>query len=268
MRNNSTIYDLRQLKKIFFFSCLLLYTFYGFAQKEVPLLTKIVTDNAAIFTDTEVAVLTDKLTTFETETTTQIVVLTITSLRRETIEGYALDVFNKNKLGQKNVDNGILILFSKLDKKVRIEVGYGLESTITDALASRIIRHIMIPNFKEKQYFKGINEASNKIIELINNPELIEGFLSHTEEREESESGVTVAGRILGALFMTPLFFLFFIFGYNMLVARKDKKKKIGIKNIYKTNREKLLIILFSGFFIVAYFITFFSGLFGALFIV
>jgi len=194
MKNSSIAYDSLPLKKLFFFTFFLVYTLSVFAQLETPILNKIVTDNASIFTDAEENSLTQKLTDFETKTTTQIVVLTINSLQGETIEGYALDVFNKNKLGQKNVDNGILILFSNFDRDVRIEVGYGLEAIITDALASRIIRQIMIPRFKEQQYFEGINEATSKIIELINNPELIEEFLA------KKENNVSILGRLFGSI--------------------------------------------------------------------
>ncbi len=250
------------MKKNIFFIFFLCYTFTSFGQKEAPILTEIVTDNARIFTDNEEVFLRKKLTDFEAKTTTQIVILTITSLEGETIEGYALEVFDKNNLGQKNVDNGILILFSRHDKEVRIEVGYGLESTITDALASRIIREIMIPNFKKEQYFEGINEGTNKIIELINNPELIEEFIANTDKKE---GGVTLFGRIFGVVFLTPIFFLLFIFGYNKIIVRNNKSKKISIKKMYKKNRERFLIILFSGLLLVAFFPLFFYQFFGVL---
>ncbi len=141
-----------------------------------PLLTDIVTDKANIFTPTELTALREKLKRFETATANQLVIVTIKSLNDESIESYALEVFNRNKLGQKNIDNGILILFSDADKKVRIEVGYGLEGLLTDVTSSRIIHDIMIPAFKNKQYYEGINLATDKIIELINNPTLGEEF--------------------------------------------------------------------------------------------
>jgi len=141
-----------------------------------PVLTEIVTDNANIFTSNELHLLRKKLKQFEVETSNQLVVVTIESLEGESIESFALEVFNRNKLGQKDIDNGILILFSKVDRKVRIEVGYGLEHVLTDITSHRIIQDIMIPEFKNEKYFKGIDLATEKIIEFIGNPELLEEF--------------------------------------------------------------------------------------------
>ena len=151
------------------------------AQQKHPKLTEIVTDNAKIFTPLQFEGLRSKLYQFEAETTNQLVILTIDELDGETIEQYALEVFNQNRLGQEGKDNGILILFSKLDKEVRIEVGYGLEPYITDAVASRIIRNTMIPRFKEEDYFGGLDEATDQIIEFLNNPEALDEFKAEIE---------------------------------------------------------------------------------------
>jgi uncharacterized protein len=137
------------------FYVLLWFSGFCWGQDPYPQLTEIVTDNANIFTSEELQGLRTKLIQFEDETTNQVVVLTINDLGYETIEEYANGVFNRNKLGQAGKDNGILILFSKNDREVRIEVGYGLESYITDAVASRIIRNTMIPKFKEEAYLPG-----------------------------------------------------------------------------------------------------------------
>ncbi len=154
------------------------------AQKKVPILTEIVTDNAKIFTESELDVLRTKLYQFESETTNQLVIFTINELGNETIEQYALNVFNQNKLGQAGKDNGILILFSKLDRKVRIEVGYGLESYITDAVASRIIRNTMIPKFKEEDYFSGLDLATDQIIKFLLDPGALEEFKEEMDSEE------------------------------------------------------------------------------------
>ncbi|GLU43568.1 hypothetical protein Musp01_11920 [Muricauda sp. NBRC 101325] len=155
------------------------------AQQEYPKLTQIVTDNAGIFTQEQLAGLRSKLTQFETETTNQLVVLTIEELGNETIEGYANKTFNQNGLGQAEKDNGILILFAELDREVRIEVGYGLEPYITDAVASRIIRNTMIPYFKDEQYFEGIDMATNQIITFLSDPEALEEFKAEMESEDD-----------------------------------------------------------------------------------
>lgn len=249
---------------IFFFYC---FNFY--AQKETSILKEIVTDNAHIFSISEKESLEKKLTTFEKETSNQIVVVTINSLDGETIEGYALNVFNKNKLGQKNADNGILILFSDLDKEVRIEVGYGLEPIITDALSSRIIREIMIPNFKNNQKFKGIDEASSKLITLINDPKLIEEFTRNSNNSQETEpSKVTFLGRIFGVLFLTPIMFLLGIFGYNKTIAKNDIYKKVNVKSLYKKDKVIFFSVLLLGALIIGFLMSFFLQIFFILFIV
>jgi len=252
-RYNVFIKHLKQLNIIF---CFLMFSVFSFAQKEATILNEIVTDNAGIFSISEKENLKEKLTNYKNKTTSQIVVLTIYSLEGETIESYALKVFKKNKLGQKNVDNGILILFSKFDKKVRIEVGYGLEPIITDVLASRIIREIMIPNFKEENYYKGINEGATKIIELINDPELIEGFLNETKK---SAGKISIPARIFGSFFLTPIFLLLFIFCYNKTVARKDKDKRTSISKLYKVNRTKFIVLILLALLTVGFFIYYFS---------
>jgi len=155
------------------------------AQEGYPKLTEIVTDNARIFTQPQLEELRTKLYQFESETTNQLVILTIDELGNATIEQYALEVFNQNKLGQEGKDNGILILFSELDREVRIEVGYGLEPYITDAVASRIIRNTMIPRFKEENYFGGLDMATDQIIEFLNNPEALDEFKAEIEADNE-----------------------------------------------------------------------------------
>ena len=155
------------------------------AQNQYLQLGEIVTDSAGIFSTNEISELQEKLTAFETETTNQLVVVTIDQLGFETIEGYANGLFNQNSLGQEGKDNGLLILFSKQDREVRIEVGYGLEPYITDAVASRIIRNTMIPNFKEERYYEGISFGVDQLILFLNNPEALAEF---KEEIQSSET--------------------------------------------------------------------------------
>src|SRR5690606_15163389 len=112
-------------------------------QQPYPTLSEIVTDRAGIFTREQLEGLKNKLTDFSTGSSNQLVVLSIESLGERTVEEYAYGTFNQNQLGQQGKDNGILILFSKGDRQVRIEVGLGLEPYITDAVASRIIRNTM-----------------------------------------------------------------------------------------------------------------------------
>ncbi len=187
------------------------------AQEDYPRLTEIVTDDANIFTEPELEGLRTKLYQFESETTNQLVILTINELGNETIEQYALEVFNQNNLGQGERDNGILILFSKLDREVRIEVGYGLEPYITDAVASRIIRNTMIPRFKEEDYFGGLDVASDQIIEFLKNSEALEEFKAELEAEAEMPWWLLVIIGLFLMIFVVAGGFIFYK-GYSTLI--------------------------------------------------
>lgn len=156
----------------------------GPAQGSYPVLTEIVTDRAGIYSIAELEELREKLTEFERETGHQLAVLAVETLQGQSIEAYALGVFNQNGLGQAGRDNGILILFSKADREVRIEVGYGLEPLITDAVASRIIRKEMLPHFREGEFFEGMDLATDRIVELLRDPVALEEFMGAIAEEE------------------------------------------------------------------------------------
>ncbi len=223
------------IKKGILFLCLLL-SFFSFSQNVYPELREIVTDSARIFTPNQLEELKTKLYNFESETSNQLVVLTIRELGNETIENYANQVFNENGLGQKDKDNGLLILFSRDDREVRIEVGYGLEPYITDAVASRIIRNTMIPSFKEEFYFKGINEAVDELILYLKNPEAL-------EELKEKMVAEEQKNRNIG---------LVFLIGFLSIFA--------GVGGFFFFKSYKGLIELFRGIFIGK--LGFFYGLF------
>lgn len=97
----------------------------------------------------------------------QIVVLTMKSLDGESIEGFATRVFETWKLGQKGKDNGVLVIVAPSERKMRIEVGYGLEGTLTDAAASRIIREAMTPKFKAGDFDGGVVAGVEAIDETL-----------------------------------------------------------------------------------------------------
>ncbi|MEP2237237.1 MAG: TPM domain-containing protein [Maribacter sp.] len=189
------------LRKIIFL--FLLITFYTNAQEQYYELRDFVTDSAGIFTATQITELNQQLVALEENTTNQLVIVTIEELGFDTIESYANVLFNQNEIGQKGKDNGLLILFSKLDREVRIEVGYGLEPYITDAVASRIIRNTMIPSFKDEMYFEGISDATNQLIEFLNNPEALEEFKKEIEDEESNN-------QLIGYIFL-GFFLLIFV---------------------------------------------------------
>lgn len=126
-----------------------------------------VIDDANILSDqTEASI--DLLIQADEDTSgNQIMVLTITNLNGGDIETYANEAFNHYQLGQKGTDNGVLLVVAHEDRKVRIEVGYGLEGDLPDVLCNRIIQNDIIPNFKNGDFDAGVSNGVNSILQAI-----------------------------------------------------------------------------------------------------
>lgn len=122
-----------------------------------------VTDLTGTLSREEIIKLNKKLAAFEKETTNQIVVLLIPFLKGDNLEDFSIRLAEKWKVGQKGKNNGVILLIVKNDRKIRIEVGYGLEGALPDALAGAIIRQEIAPRFRAGQFYQGI-EAGLKAI--------------------------------------------------------------------------------------------------------
>ncbi|MEA4854884.1 MAG: TPM domain-containing protein [Solidesulfovibrio sp.] len=133
----------------------------------MPKLTGRVVDNAHLLSPQAASALDARLAEFERTDSTQVVVLTIPSLEGESLEEYAIKVAQAWGIGQKGRDNGALLLVAKGDRKVRIEVGYGLEGRLTDALSGRIIDYAIVPSFKAGKFDAGIENGVSAIIEAV-----------------------------------------------------------------------------------------------------
>ncbi len=131
---------------------------------EVPFLSGRVVDSAEILQPVTRSQLTVRIRGHEIRTTDQIVVLTVPTIGDESVEEYAAKVFEAWKLGVKGKDNGVLVVIVPRDRKMRIEVGYGLEGTLTDVASSRIIRNVMTPQFKAGNYDQGVLDGVQAII--------------------------------------------------------------------------------------------------------
>jgi len=131
---------------------------------EVPPLEGRVNDHAALLSPTVKQQLTQRLAAHEQSTGVQIAILTIDSLGGVPVEDFSIRVVETWKLGKKGKDDGVLLLVSKADHKMRIEVGYGLEGVLPDITAGRITRDIMAPQFRKGNYEAGIAEAVEAII--------------------------------------------------------------------------------------------------------
>jgi uncharacterized protein len=146
--------------------CLLFTALTAFAA-ELPTLTGRVVDNANLLDEAIRTSLTAKLEAFERKTSIQIVVATIPSLDGEAIEPYANRLFRAWGLGQAEDNNGALLLVAKDDRKMRIEVGYGLEGTLTDLHSKLIIENVMVPAFRAGDFAGGISLAAEQIINVL-----------------------------------------------------------------------------------------------------
>ncbi|HEY6000969.1 MAG TPA: TPM domain-containing protein [bacterium] len=136
----------------------------GVAAAEVPYLTGRVVDDANVLGTEMRERIEAQLKAHEQSTTNQVVVLTVPTLGGETVEEYAEKVFRTWGLGQKGKDNGVLVVIATGDRRMRIEVGYGLEGVLPDSLAGSIIRNAMAPRFKTGDYVGGTEAGVQAIL--------------------------------------------------------------------------------------------------------
>ncbi len=186
---------------------------------DVPYLTGRVTDNAGILSDDMRKSITLQLKAHEDKTTNQIAVLTVPALDGVSIEDYASSVFQEWKLGQKGKDNGILLIVAPNDRRMRIEVGYGLEGTLTDGMAGNIIRDVITPHFKNGDYNKGVEEGVKAIIGILEGgqPPQAQTTLDSTCEEKSGfhleAPDMTLTERILIGAFIFGIIGLFTVLG-------------------------------------------------------
>jgi uncharacterized protein len=132
-----------------------------------PALTGRVVDDAGILDGGTRAALTEKLAALETKTSDQLVVATVKSLQGTSVEDYGNRLFREWKLGQVAKNNGVLLVVAPNDRKVRIEVGYGLEGTLPDAVSKLIIENGIIPRFRANDFAGGITRGVDDIIQVL-----------------------------------------------------------------------------------------------------
>jgi len=141
--------------------------------KPIPALSARVTDLASALSAPERSALEAKLAAFESSTGAQLAVLVVPSTQPEPIEAYALRVADAWKIGRKGNDNGVLFVVAKDDRRMRLEVGYGLEGAIPDAIARRIIAEDVAPKFRENRYAAGIEAGVDRIVGIVSKGETL-----------------------------------------------------------------------------------------------
>ena len=146
----------------------------AWADVAVPVLTARVTDLTGTLNTSQRNKLEGELQAIETRSSSQIAILMVPTTQPESIEQYAIRVVDAWKLGQKGKDNGLLLLVAKNDRKVRIEVGYGLEGVIPDAIARRVIDERITPRFKQGDFAGGLMTGIEQLASLIEGRSTVE----------------------------------------------------------------------------------------------
>ena len=160
---------------------------------------KLVNDFAGILSSDEKQFLEDKLVAFNDSTSTQIAIVTVSSLGDYEVADYADRLAEKWAIGRKGKNNGVLILIGLQDRKATIRTGYGLEEFIPDVTANRIIQRDVVPFFKQKKYYQGLDKATDTIIGLLSGK-------FKPEDIDDSQTSTTLIIIFIG------LFILIFIF--------------------------------------------------------
>ncbi len=170
-----------------------------FSARDVPPLKGPVNDYAGILAEADHQKLENYLLALDQQTGVQIAVLTIPSLEGDSLEAFSMQTVEQWKLGQEGTDNGALLLVALKDRAVRIETGYGLESTLTDAKSGLIIRNVMAPHFRAGRYGEGILEAVQNMAGIATgNQEIISESI---KKPEKGTSGGSAAGFIFFIIF-------------------------------------------------------------------
>lgn len=183
---------------------LLLLPFGSMAQDNLPVPAEPqswVNDYAGLFSSGEVNALEHKLNEFEYRTSTQIFVVTLDDNGGYSVSDLAPRIGEQWGVGQQGKDNGLLLVLDMQDRQVFISTGYGLEEYLPDGTASRIIQNEIVPNFKNGNYYAGVDSATNVMISLLDGK-----FTADQYRKQTSSSGSSIGGII----FMIILFSIFF----------------------------------------------------------
>ena len=171
---------------------------------DVPPLRGRVNDLAGMVPADRVQALDERLAAFERETGHQIAVLTIPSLQGDALEEFSIRVAEGWKIGQKGFDNGAILLVVRDDRKLRIEVGYGLEGVLPDAIANRIIREVIVPRFRDNDYPGGIEAGVNAILQVTKGEPVIAFGVAFDQRGESWMAAVLNQGEQFVVFFIGP----------------------------------------------------------------
>lgn len=139
-------------------------------------------DQTNTLNQSQITSLNEVLNHYEERKGTQLAVLMVKTTAPESIEQYSIRVADQWKVGRKNIDDGIILIIAKDDRAIRIEVGYGLEGVLTDALSKRIINQTIVPRFRVNDFYGGISEGVSAVMQILENeaiPDIKNDYLDH-----------------------------------------------------------------------------------------
>ncbi len=182
---------------------LALWAMLAWAQVAVPELSRRVTDLTGTLTAAQVQALESRLAAFEAQKGSQIAVLIVPTTRPEDIAQFGIRVADAWKIGRKKVDDGLILIVAKDDRTLRIEVGYGLEGAIPDAIARRVIAETIAPHFRAGDFAGGIDAGVAQLMQLIEGESLPEPAPQQTANNgDESWLAIAMLGFFLGTFFV------------------------------------------------------------------
>jgi uncharacterized protein len=187
--------------RAFLLALLLCWASIAFADVAVPPLSGRVVDNTGTLSSGDIASLTQTLQNLEARKGSQVAVLIVPTTAPESIEQYSIRVAEAWKIGRRKVDDGALVVVAKDDRKLRIEVGYGLEGALNDATAKRIIDEVITPKFRSGDFAGGIFAGVYRIIAVIDGEKL-----PAPEARRQQDSGLLSHVDPLNPIFIFILF--------------------------------------------------------------
>ncbi|MBO81647.1 TPM domain-containing protein [Citromicrobium bathyomarinum] len=179
-------------------------------------------DGANMIDDAVEAQLDERLRVYNRETGRSVIVATVPDLGGETVEGYAVDVYQAWGIGGEETDEGALLLVAQEERKIRIEVGYGSTPTLTDAASGRIIRNTITPAFKQDDYTGGIVAGVAQMIEALD----MDPATARAIEEAEAAAGAQGNDRRSASTWLGAIVWIALIFGFAFIFGRGKKGRR------------------------------------------
>ena len=171
----------------------------------VPELSRRVTDLTATLNAEQVAALENKLAAFEAKKGSQIAILIVPTTGPKDIAEFGIEVADLAQIGRKGIDDGVILIVAKDDRKLRLEVGYGLEGVIPDAVAKRIIAETITPYFKAGDYADGINAGVAQLMALIEGEALPAPSVVQGNRQDEGAFMFILIGGLIAGLVLSAI---------------------------------------------------------------